>query len=166
MDANSRTSTGNCRGRRGNQPFHQNRDRCNWQGHQASVKQVGADCLGLLRGVWRELYGAEPEPIPAYTPDWAEALGEETLLAAARRHLTEITIAGAGPGDVYLFRMGLGHPAKHCAIVSGPDRIIHAYWGKAVCETRLVPWWQRRIAAAFAFPETAFTGPAQPCERG
>ena len=120
--------------------------------HQASVKQVGTDCLGLLRGVWRELYGAEPEPVPAYTPDWAEALREETLLEAARRHLTEIAIAGASPGDVYLFRMGLGHPAKHCAIVSGPDRIIHAYWGKAVCETRLVAWWQRRIAAAFAFP--------------
>ena len=40
--------------------------------HQASVKGVGADCLGLVRGVWREMVGAEPETLPAYTADWAE----------------------------------------------------------------------------------------------
>ena len=27
--------------------------------HQASVKGVGADCLGLVRGLWREVAGAE-----------------------------------------------------------------------------------------------------------
>jgi NlpC/P60 family putative phage cell wall peptidase len=120
--------------------------------HQASLRGAGADCLGLVRGVWRAVVGDEPERAPAYTPDWAEALGEETLLAAARRHLREIAPGEARAGDVLLFRMGLGAPAKHAAIVSGADRIIHAYWGRAVCETRLVPWWRRRIAAAFAFP--------------
>lgn len=120
--------------------------------HQASLMGVGADCLGLVRGVWRGVVGAEPEAPPGYTPDWAEVLGEETLLAAARRHLGEIAIGEARPGDVLLFRMGLGAPAKHAAIVSGEDRIVHAYWGHAVCETRLVPWWRRRIAAAFEFP--------------
>jgi NlpC/P60 family putative phage cell wall peptidase len=121
--------------------------------HQASAKGVGTDCLGLLRGVWRELIGQEPELTPPYTPDWAEALGQEQLLGAARRHLIEIGIGDAVPGDILLFRMGLGHPAKHCAILSAPGRIIHAYWGRSVCETRLVPWWQRRIAAAFRFPD-------------
>lgn len=120
--------------------------------HQASTKGVGADCLGLLRGVWTELLGPEPETPPPYTPDWAEALGEEQLLQAARRHLCETTISTVQAGDVLLFRMGLGHPAKHCAIVSAPGRIIHAYWGRSVCETRLVPWWERRIAGAFTFP--------------
>ena len=122
--------------------------------HQASRKGVGTDCLGLLRGVWREVIGPEPERAPPYSPDWAEALGQETLLEAAQRHMVEITPGQAEAGDVLLFRMGLGMPAKHCAIVSGPERVIHAYWGRSVCETRLVPWWQRRIAAAFAFPET------------
>ncbi len=28
--------------------------------HQASVKGVGCDCLGLIRGLWRELCGPEP----------------------------------------------------------------------------------------------------------
>ena len=120
--------------------------------HQASVKGAGADCLGLIRGVWRELYGAEPEIPPPYTYDWAEALRHETLLNAARRHLIECPIGGAAPGDVLLFRIGLGHPAKHCAIITEPMQIIHAYWGRSVCETRLVPWWRRRIAAAFHFP--------------
>jgi len=132
--------------------------------HQASVRAVGCDCLGLVRGVWRAQLGAEPRELPPYTPDWAEARGEETLLKAAQAYLTEIPIGEARAGDVFLFRMGLGHPAKHCAIVSEIEgasdragllpetRIIHAYWGRSVCETRLVPWWQRRIAAAFSFP--------------
>lgn len=120
--------------------------------HQASVQGVGTDCLGLLRGVWRAHLGDEPEKAPPYTPDWAEAHGDETLMKAAARTLTEIAIGEAREGDVLLFRMGTGCPAKHCAIVSAPGRIIHAYWGHSVVETRLVPWWRRRIAAAFEFP--------------
>ncbi len=120
--------------------------------HQASLLGVGADCLGLVRGVWRGVIGAEPEKAPAYTPDWAEALGEESLLEAAARHMVEIAPGVAQFGDLLLFRMALGAPAKHAAIVSGGDLILHTYWGRAVCETRLVPWWRRRIAAAFQFP--------------
>lgn len=120
--------------------------------HQGSMRVVGTDCLGLLRGIWRERYGTEPEAIPPYTPDWAEAKGDETLLKAARRSLTEIPIGAAKSGDVLLFRIETGCPAKHCALISQPGRIIHAYWGHCVVETRLVPWWQRRIAAAFQFP--------------
>lgn len=120
--------------------------------HQASRKGAGCDCLGLVRGVWRELIGPEPEATPPYTPDWAEALGEETLLAAARRHLIEIPHGAVRAGDVLIFRMGMGVPAKHCAIVGSEGRIIHAYWGRAVVETRLTEWWARRVAAAFAFP--------------
>ena len=54
--------------------------------HQASLKGVGCDCLGLVRGVWREIYGGEPELPPAYQPDWAERSGEDRLRDAARRH--------------------------------------------------------------------------------
>ncbi len=120
--------------------------------HQASVKGVGTDCLGLLRGVWREMVGAEPETPPPYTPDWAEAMGQDTLIEAARRHLHEISIGEAGAGDVLIFRMGMGVPAKHCAIISDETRMIHAYWARAVVESRRVSWWERRIAAAFRFP--------------
>lgn len=120
--------------------------------HQASAKRAGCDCLGLVRGVWRAFYGDEPEAPPAYTPDWAEALGRETLYEAAQRHLTEILVEHAAPGDVLLFRISASAPMKHAGIVSAPDRLIHAYWGRAVVENQLTPWWSARIAAAFSFP--------------
>lgn len=125
--------------------------------HQASLKGQGADCLGLLRGVWRGLLGGEPEAVPAYTPDWAERLGEDSLIEAARRHLDEKPVGAARLGDVLVFRMASGVPAKHCAILSREGEgaaalILHAYWGRSVTETRLVAWWSRRIAGVFSFP--------------
>ncbi|NJC41526.1 NlpC/P60 family putative phage cell wall peptidase [Brevundimonas alba] len=127
--------------------------------HQASLRGEGADCLGLVRGVWRELLGAEPEVVPAYRPDWAEVGGEETLLRVARRWLTEIPLASARAGDVLLFRMAPGCPAKHCAILSegalaggAEPRMIHAYWGRAVVESWMGVWWRSRLVAAFAWP--------------
>lgn len=129
--------------------------------HQASVRNEGADCLGLVRGVWREVVGEEPEALPAYRPDWAEVGAEETLLAAARRWLIEIPVARLRPGDVALFRMAAGCPAKHCAIVSdleGEGRMIHAYWGRTVVESWMGAWWRRRLVAAFTWPTRGEAG--------
>lgn len=123
--------------------------------HQASVVGVGCDCLGLVRGVWRDLYGEEPETPPPYRPDWAETGGSESLLAAASRHLAPAGVDAFGAGDVLLFRMSPESCVKHCAIVSDAGarpRIIHAYWGRSVVESWLGPWWRRRLAAAFSFP--------------
>jgi NlpC/P60 family putative phage cell wall peptidase len=121
--------------------------------HQASAKGAGCDCLGLVRGVWRALYGAEPELTPPYTPDWAERCGAETLLNAARRRLIEIALTGAAPGDVLLFRMDARAPIKHAAILDEGDGLIHAYWGRAVVRSRFAPWWRSRCAAAFQLPD-------------
>ena len=118
--------------------------------HQSSVKGVGTDCLGLIRGIWRELYGAEPEIPPAYTPDWAEVTGEETLRDAAMRWLEPTETPQAG--DVLLFRMASNAPCKHLAILSAPGQILHAYWGKSVVRSSFAPYWQRRHVASFAFP--------------
>lgn len=123
--------------------------------HQASAKGAGCDCLGLVRGVWRAIYGSEPELAPPYTPDWAERLGAETLLEAARRHMSETPSDNAAPGDVLLFRMHPSAPAKHAAILDEDAHIIHAYWGRAVVRSRFAPWWRARCAAAFAFPDVA-----------
>jgi NlpC/P60 family putative phage cell wall peptidase len=120
--------------------------------HQQSVKGVGTDCLGLIRGVWRDLYDFEPELPPPYTPDWADATGEETLLRAASRHLIQIDPTSARPGDVLLFRYRQRLPAKHIAILVAPDRVLHATEGQPVSDFPLTPWWTRRIAAAFSFP--------------
>jgi len=121
--------------------------------HQASVKGAGCDCLGLLRGVWREVLGPEPEAPPAYSADWAEAPGgTETMAEAARRHMTEIPLDAARAGDAVLFRMRPNGPAKHAAILSGDSRMIHAWSGHAVVETSLGRWWRARMAFAFRFP--------------
>jgi NlpC/P60 family putative phage cell wall peptidase len=121
--------------------------------HQASLKGVGCDCLGLLRGVWRALYGAEPELMPAYARDWAEAARGETLAQALGRHLTAVADAQFTPGDVLLFRWRSGFVAKHAAIATAPDRMVHAHDGAAVAEVALAPWWRRRLAFSFRFPD-------------
>jgi len=123
--------------------------------HQASRKGAGCDCLGLLRGVWRALYGEEPQPVPPYTPDWSEPEGAERLWAAAMRHLCQKPLAAAAPGDVLLFRMRVGSVAKHLGLQgdSGPaPTFIHAYTGHGVIESPLSAPWQRRIVARFQFP--------------
>lgn len=120
--------------------------------HQASHKGAGCDCLGLVRGVWRNLYGEEPLSVPSYTPNWAEKNGQEILLNAVRICLISIPNTEAKPGDIILFRMRPNVPCKHIAILSGPTTMIHAYWGRAVTESHLVPYWSRRWAFSFAFP--------------
>ncbi len=123
--------------------------------HQASLKGVGADCLGLLRGVWREVYGHEPEAVPAYTPDWSEASGDELLWAATARHLVAKSATEA-LGDVLLFRMHSGAVAKHLGIASklaGERRFIHAYSRHGVVESPLSRAWAHRVVARFEFPK-------------
>lgn len=120
--------------------------------HQASVQGVGTDCLGLLRGIWRALYGREPGSLPSYSRDWAEASGRETLLEAARRYLDEVKWGDGRPGDVVLFRLKPEFPAKHVAILTSETSIIHAMEGAPVSEVPLVPWWRKRIAGVFSFP--------------
>ena len=125
--------------------------------HQASLKGVGYDCLGLVRGVWRAFHGGEPEVPPPYSPDWAESMGYETLAEAAGRHMVPVEIAAIRPGDVLLFAMKDHAPAKHCAILSAPDLMIHAVESHPVAEVSL--WTSeragRRLRFAFAFPGLA-----------
>lgn len=125
--------------------------------HQSSAKHHGCDCLGFVRGLWRELVGGEPETPPAYTPDWSERGARELLWAAALRHLTPVKpIDTRQTGDIVLLRMVTGSVAKHLAVLAQGDggftTIIHAYSGVGVVETPLTPSWQGRIVAQFRFP--------------
>ncbi|TDX65145.1 NlpC/P60 family putative phage cell wall peptidase [Methylosinus sp. sav-2] len=120
--------------------------------HQAAVRGAGCDCLGLVRGVWRDLYEAEPETPPPYSPDWGEYGEVEYLLDAAKRHMEPIAIAAAREGDVLAFRMRDRCMAKHLAIKSGDWTMIHAQSDDRVREVALSPYWRRHIVAAFAFP--------------
>jgi NlpC/P60 family putative phage cell wall peptidase len=120
--------------------------------HQGSRKGVACDCLGLVRGVWRGVYGEEPEAPGHYAADWAEASGEDRLLAAARRHCMAKAKDEMAAGDLLLFRWRPNVPAKHAGILVADDRFIHAYQGHSVLVSALVPHWRRRIAGVFAFP--------------
>lgn len=117
--------------------------------HQASCRGAGADCLGLIRGLWRECLGAEPAPVPPYPP------GEGDLLPVLRAHLPPGTGAA---GDILLFAMQPGRPALHLGLVSAPGALfIHAWSGPGVVETRLSAPWARRLVASFGFVPLAFT---------
>ena len=56
------------------------------------------------------------------------------------------------PGDVLLFRWRSNLPAKHAAIVTAPDKMVHAHDGAAVAEVAIAPWWRRHLAYVFRFP--------------
>jgi len=122
--------------------------------HQASSRGAGCDCLGLVRGVWRAVIGPEPVTPPPYTPDWGEPAREELLWRAAATWLREKPVAARAPGDVLLFRMRDGGPAKHLGILSAaaPARFIHAHSGRQVAECPLSAPWAARVVACFAFP--------------
>ncbi|KAB0540042.1 NlpC/P60 family protein [Pseudochrobactrum saccharolyticum] len=120
--------------------------------HGASRLQVGCDCLGLIRGIWRELYGTEPEDAGTYSRDWAELAQDEPLIDAARRHMHLKPQSEIQAGDILIFRWRDGVAAKHLGIMAENNRFIHAYEGHSVTLSALVPQWRQRIAAVFSFP--------------
>jgi NlpC/P60 family putative phage cell wall peptidase len=121
--------------------------------HQASLKGVGCDCLGLVRGVWREVYGHEPEMAPAYRAGWTEGVGEELLATAAHRHLTNVLYTDINAGDLLLFRWKPHLPAKHAGIATSATTMVHAQDGQVVCEIDLNKWWVRHVSHVFRFPK-------------
>ena len=104
--------------------------------HQAATLGAGCDCLGLLRGVWRSLYGTEPMDVPNYRADWRDGRHAGELLAAAERYLLP---AEGDPmvGQVVLFRLGTTILPRHCGIMVGDRRFIHSQEGLGVLEANL-----------------------------
>ncbi|WP_105421101.1 NlpC/P60 family protein [Neorhizobium sp. T25_27] len=124
--------------------------------HQGATRGVGCDCIGLIRGIWRELYGEEPETVPAYAPDWAERSGEDRLMDAALRLFgPAMQMSEAEPGDVVLFRWRPDCAAKHAGVLAGPRHFIHAYEQSAVTRSAMVPSWRRRVAGVYRFPSAS-----------
>ncbi|MHB1111017.1 MAG: NlpC/P60 family protein [Devosia sp.] len=119
--------------------------------HQAATPGAGCDCLGLIRGVWRALYGGEPVAMPNYSADWRQAAQRSGLLEAA-----EVLMARAEgaprAGQMVLFRLQRTLPPRHCGIMIAPDRFIHAQEAIGVVEANLSESWRRRVAASFEFP--------------
>ncbi|MFT6657622.1 NlpC/P60 family protein [Maritalea sp.] len=128
-----------------------------WKGtpyrHQAAQKLVGCDCLGLIVGIWHELFGASSFEIPPYSSNWRDGMHAEALSALANKHLVKLEATPLRKGQIVLLHLRAGLPAKHCAIISSQTHFIHAQERIGVVEVPLSNWWRRRIVAQFSFPE-------------
>lgn len=121
--------------------------------NMASVRGAGCDCVGLLRGIWRELYGVEAPTLPVYSANWRARQGNETLLAAAQEHLDERPIVDRAPGLVLIFRIKGDLAARHCGVMTTDRRMAHAHSGRAVHEVDLGTAWGDRVCGVFAFKD-------------
>jgi NlpC/P60 family putative phage cell wall peptidase len=133
-----------------------------WMGtkfhHQASLKGVGCDCIGLVRGVARGVgfrdpfttgeaiqfagYGRTPEP--------------KRLLEACERFLQRIAIDAAIAGDILLLRFE--REPQHFALLTSrhPDQMIHSHASVGrVTESGIDAKWWRRVLRAYRFQELA-----------
>jgi cell wall-associated NlpC family hydrolase len=138
--------------------------------HQAALKKVGCDCVGLLIGVARALGLIDASwQTPVYSPEAHfyqkhERLREVILSAGGR----EIPLAQRQPGDILLFHYGqaAGHAGillptpvwlasarrsdRHVSL----DYIIHASQTDGrVVHHRLAGDLEERQRFAFAFPK-------------
>ena len=125
--------------------------------HRASVLGHGADCLGLVRGVWREVIGDEPVRLPAYSPNWVDPKGHDALLDGLRQAFAPVAEGDLSAGDLVVFRFHRKSPAKHVGILvpgpSGFGKFVHAYSRRGVVENTFDASWRRRATAYFRFPE-------------
>jgi NlpC/P60 family putative phage cell wall peptidase len=121
--------------------------------HQASLRGVGCDCVGMVAGIWSSVFGEAPGMPQAYSSGWLDPSPEETLLALARRHMAERQPHAFEPGDMLVFRWVDRMPARHCGIAVSETRMVHAYQSAGkVAEGELHRQWRQRIAGVFAFP--------------
>ena len=114
--------------------------------HQATVRGVGVDCSGLLRGVAADLglpivsrtdYGRSPDADSA------------RLLAEVSQNLDPIEVSEARAGDVLLFWFDSPDRPYHFAIVTDVG-ILHTYTRvRKVVETSLSDGWRSRIHSAW-----------------
>ena len=121
------------------------------------LRGVGCDCLGLVRGVWRELYRrASRKTLPAYSPRLGEARRREasgrggapaSALSRPARSLcagrcAAVPLARASAGQALRHRDERSRPHDPC-----PGR------RRRRARVPLTAWWRRRLAFAFRFPE-------------
>jgi len=123
-----------------------------WQ-HQASLKGVATDCVGLARGVYAEATGQEIVGTWDYPATWHLFKSDERMIAELKNYATEIDKADALPGDLLIFGFGKG-PAHHIGILATPETFVHA-WADVgqVAETRLDAFWTKNLRTAFRLPE-------------
>lgn len=119
--------------------------------HQASLKGVGCDCIGLVRGVAVLFVGPIAHPTD-YSETWPLYRSEERLHAEVAARADAIELGMARPGDILLFGVGRG-PAHHCGFLGANRTLIHCYReAGAVVEQMLTGFWRDKLRFAFRLP--------------
>lgn len=132
-------------------PFH----------HQATLKGIGCDCAGLIRGVMIETdyLRADWESVPRACEftNYPRIPDGIALMDALNYYLTKIPMSAMQPGDIVCVRFG-AHP-QHVGILGdyrhGGLSIIHAASNGSnnkVIETRLMFSEHMKFVAAFKLP--------------
>ena len=118
--------------------------------HHQSLKGVGADCVGLLMGVGREI-----GVIPAdYQPPIYDSFGDtERLFEQMALFCDEIPLEDAGYGDIYILTV-MGVPT-HVAIKTDKGMIHAAGWIGLTTEHPLRPFENRSLYRAYRLKEVA-----------
>lgn len=122
--------------------------------HQASLKGVGCDCIGLVAGVALACGIAEAQ---AFYVDW-EILGygrhpdPQMLMRACDRYLDRKADLTAEPADILVMRFE--REPQHFGIVTDttPRTMIHSLAGaRKVVEHRIDELWQSRVVRVYSF---------------
>lgn len=126
-----------------------------WQ-HQASVKGVATDCIGLVGGVGVRL--RMPDALVWAADQRCRAYGRkpdvEALRAGCEAYLEQIPVDSAGLGDILLMRYEPDSDPRHFTIISAldPMYIIHAFaTARKVVENRVDRAWHDRIVGAYRY---------------
>lgn len=117
--------------------------------HNQSVKGIGADCVGVVRGIGHAC-GIQFADVPkSYSrrPD-----GQ--LPCYLGRHL--VTVSEPLPGDVLL--IAFTDEPSHVALFIGNDEIVHAYAKVRRCIRQSMKGWETRIRAVYSFRELSGHG--------
>lgn len=110
--------------------------------HQGRVKGVGADCVGIIIGVTRDLGLSNFD-----TKNYSRYPDIQMMGSLLREHLEEIPVENAQPGDVLWIKVK-GSP-QHLAMKTDKG-IIHAHMGVGKCvEVILDKATERLIVGAF-----------------
>lgn len=129
-----------------------------WKGtryhHQARLKGVGCDCLGLIVGVAEEadLRDANGKLLAAYDEtSYSKAPNGEYLTGKLEELLASVPLSEKRPGDIGLFLID-GNP-QHLAIFTdfeGGLGMIHCYaQARGVVEHRLDEQWKSKLIKVY-----------------
>jgi len=115
---------------------------------EASLRGVGADCAGLILGVWRD----------AFSTAYSQRPNAKTSLETAAATLLLTQSLSPALADILLFAPEPGGRATHAGFLTtnAPNaaRFVHAHWGQGVVESRFGAWWAARLVGVYSFPET------------